>query len=75
MSISETATCGDCGLTVQYNDSGYWPWRGIDGNDMCRTQKSLGGNEVRWPHRISHAEAEEIFAAYEARTGKKASHR
>jgi hypothetical protein len=74
MSISETATCGDCGLTVQYMDDGYWPWRGIDGNDMCRTQVTDTGNEVRFPHRISHAEAQEIFAAYKARTGREARH-
>jgi hypothetical protein len=75
MSITETATCGDCGLDVTYNDPGYWPWRGIDGNDMCRSQRTDTGNEVRFPHRVSNAEAQEIFAAYEARTGRKASHR
>jgi hypothetical protein len=60
---------------VQYVNDGYWPWRGIDGNDMCRTEKTVLGNEVRSPHRISNAEAQEIFAVYEARTGKKANHR
>jgi hypothetical protein len=72
---SETVTCGDCGLDVVYNQEGYWPWRGIDGNDMCHTQKTETGAEVRWPHRVSQQDAEAVFDAYEKRTGQKAKHR
>jgi len=75
MIVSETATCGDCGLTIQYVDESYWPWRGIDGSDMCHTQTAPGGGSVRWPHRTTMAEAEAVFDAFEKRTGQKAKHR
>lgn len=72
---NETATCIDCGLDVVYNDPGFWPWRGIDGSDICRTQISDMGGEVRAPHRVHRTTAEEIFAAFTERTGQLARHR
>jgi hypothetical protein len=74
MSINETATCTRCGITVEYMDVGYWAWRGIDGNDMCRTEPTSTGGTVRWPHEVDLAQAQEVFTAFKARTGYPAKH-
>lgn len=67
----ETTTCIDCGLDITYQDTGYFPWRAIDGTEMCAGH--VQGN-VRWPHQATPHAALEIFAAFQQRTGTPAAH-
>jgi hypothetical protein len=72
MSIKgETTTCTTCGLDLVYNDTGYWPWRAIDGTEMCAGHAAAN---VRWPHEATPQDTQEIFAAFRQRTGRRAAH-